>query len=280
VPVVMAVTAWTNAETGETFILYFPQMLWYGKKMKASLINPNQLRHYGLKVCDDVTDKERLFGIQLDEDLLIPFKMDGTVIYFDTRAPSKLEMDNFRIYAMTDDTSWDPSNVKIGKIKQISREAMCMMEIQNIACTSQMTQYDLERSIVQSVSGAYDGPTMMRRMVKAVNIATESQKYKRDGTYVNKYLNIITYGVSFIGSKDQHKHVTAEEVAQKFRCGMETAKQTLLTTTQHGIQQARHPLHRQNRVDHIHLNCRRLNDTFYTDMLFSRVKLIGGCKCA
>jgi hypothetical protein len=202
VPVVTAATAWTNTNTGETFILYFPQMLWYGKKMKASLINPNQLRHYGLKVCDDVTDKERSFGIQLDEDLIIPFKMDGTVVYFDTRVPSELEMDNCRIYAMTDDAPWDPSNVKIGKIKQISREAMCMSEIRKIACTNQTNWYDLERSIIQSVSGAYDGATIMRRMVKAVNIATGSRKYERDGTYVNKYLNVITHGVSFIGSKD------------------------------------------------------------------------------
>jgi hypothetical protein len=145
---------------------------------------------------------------------------------------------------MTDDTPWDPSNVKIGKVKNVSREVMCMAEIRKIACTSQTAQYDLERSIVESVSGAYDGATMMRRMVKAVNIATGSRKYERDGTYVNQNLNVITHGVSFLGSKDRHTHVLAEEVARMFRCGIETAKRTLLTTTQRGIQQARHPLHR------------------------------------
>jgi hypothetical protein len=86
--------------------------------------------------------------------------------------------------------------------------------------------------------------------------------------------------VSFLGTKDRHSQVTAEEVARKFRCGIELAKQTLKTTTQRGVRHAIHPLHRRYRVDHLHLNRRRLNDTFYTDTLFSRVKSIKGHKCA
>jgi hypothetical protein len=41
VPIVGAATAWTNVEMGETHILYFNQMLWYGGKMPMSLLNPN-----------------------------------------------------------------------------------------------------------------------------------------------------------------------------------------------------------------------------------------------
>jgi hypothetical protein len=43
VPVVTAATAWTNEETGETFILLFHQVLWYGNKLPNSLLNPNQI---------------------------------------------------------------------------------------------------------------------------------------------------------------------------------------------------------------------------------------------
>jgi hypothetical protein len=56
IPVVSAETAWTNKGTGETVTLYFHLVLWYGKQLKQSLLNPNQLRHYGRSVCDDVTD--------------------------------------------------------------------------------------------------------------------------------------------------------------------------------------------------------------------------------
>jgi hypothetical protein len=43
VPIVTAATAWTNDDTGETFILIFHQVLWYGQKMANSLLNPNQI---------------------------------------------------------------------------------------------------------------------------------------------------------------------------------------------------------------------------------------------
>jgi len=43
IPVVSAATAWTDIESGETVILWFNQILWYGDKLDHSLINPNQL---------------------------------------------------------------------------------------------------------------------------------------------------------------------------------------------------------------------------------------------
>lgn len=57
VSVVNAATAYTDETSGVTVILRFNQVLWYGKRMKMSLINQNQLRHYyGVKVSDDPTD--------------------------------------------------------------------------------------------------------------------------------------------------------------------------------------------------------------------------------
>ena len=64
VPVVRAATAWENTESGETIVLIFNQILWYGNRLPISLINPNQLRHNGYRVCDDITDGDRFFGIE------------------------------------------------------------------------------------------------------------------------------------------------------------------------------------------------------------------------
>jgi hypothetical protein len=36
---------------------------------------------------------------------------------------------------------------------------------------------------------------------------------------------------------------SVEEVAKKFKCGIEIARQTLKTTTQYGVRHAIHPLH-------------------------------------
>ena len=89
VPIVTAKTAWTDQESGMTYILCFNQILWYGQKMEHSLINPNQLRHMGHLVCDDPTDPHRRFGAELDNGIFLPFNMDGTTIFFESRVPTQ-----------------------------------------------------------------------------------------------------------------------------------------------------------------------------------------------
>ena len=71
VPIVSAATAWTHPDTGEMFILDYHQALWYGKEVANRLLNPNQRRFYGHRVSDDITDKDRRFGIEADNMLYI-----------------------------------------------------------------------------------------------------------------------------------------------------------------------------------------------------------------
>jgi hypothetical protein len=96
-PIVSAATAWMDNDTGEMIILYFNQVLWYGDKLIHSLINPNQLCHHGIPMCDDITDQQCQFGINLYGELFIPLEMKGMTIYFELRVPTKWEMQNCRI---------------------------------------------------------------------------------------------------------------------------------------------------------------------------------------
>ena len=48
VPIVTGATAWTCLNTDETYILVFNELLYYGKRLSHSLINPNQVRNKGL----------------------------------------------------------------------------------------------------------------------------------------------------------------------------------------------------------------------------------------
>jgi hypothetical protein len=50
VPIVSGATAWTNVETGLSYILAINEGLWMHDTVRASLINPNQLRAYGITV--------------------------------------------------------------------------------------------------------------------------------------------------------------------------------------------------------------------------------------
>ena len=48
VPIVSGATAFDDTTTGLTYILIINEGLYYGSKLDHSLINPNQVRHYGI----------------------------------------------------------------------------------------------------------------------------------------------------------------------------------------------------------------------------------------
>ena len=71
IPIATCATLVTT-EAGSQYILILPQMLWFGKKLSRSLINPNQLRVHGTLVKDDPTaDGDNEFGLTTD-NLFIP----------------------------------------------------------------------------------------------------------------------------------------------------------------------------------------------------------------
>mgnify|MGYP003306013604 FL=1 len=59
VPIVKAATLWQSPNTRQSYILVFNEAL-YMPDLPNSLINPNQLRHYGAVVQDDPTSEEPL----------------------------------------------------------------------------------------------------------------------------------------------------------------------------------------------------------------------------
>jgi hypothetical protein len=231
--------------------------------MKMSLINPNQLRYFGIVVSDDPTDNTRPFGISTEE-LHIPFHMDGTTVYFETRVPTVWELDNCWAVQMTDSTVWNPSNVIIAGVT--ASDDMPLIEISTRRALSALTIADKTITPATDYNDLtpYDDVTLLNWMVGSVNVAT-----------AHRDVNI-----SFVGSKDRHSQVNAETVARKFCCGIETAQRTLKTTTQRGVRHSIHPLHRRYRVDHLNLHRRQLDDTFYMDTLFSKVKSLNGHTCA
>ena len=86
-----------------------------------------------------------------------------------------------------------------------------------------------------SISEVYDEKSFIQRLVASVNVATHVWIEEPEET--NNRL------ISFTGAKNRHTHVSAEEVANKLRCGLDTTKQSLKVTTQRGVRHALHPLH-------------------------------------
>ena len=88
VPIVNAVTAWKDPRSGETFILVINEELYYGTILEHSLINPNQIRHYGIGYWDNPYDEQRPLGIEVYDDLVIPMEFEGTKLQFNSYAPT------------------------------------------------------------------------------------------------------------------------------------------------------------------------------------------------
>ena len=89
------------------YLLVGDQMLWFGTLLPNSLINPNQLRAYGLEVNDDPFDLTCMFGINSDH-AFIPFDTTGTVVHFESRVPTEWEKTHLPIILITSET-WNPT---------------------------------------------------------------------------------------------------------------------------------------------------------------------------
>ena len=63
-----------------------------GKHMDHSLINPNQLRHNGIKVQDNSMSESALSIITEDNEYFIELSMSGTIVYSKIFTPSEQDL--------------------------------------------------------------------------------------------------------------------------------------------------------------------------------------------
>ena len=85
-------TAYDDDATGQTYILVFHEALYYGNKLDHSLINPNQLGNYGVKVNDNPNNRSNNLVIIANDEVLIQMHTRGTKIQFKTRVLTTQEM--------------------------------------------------------------------------------------------------------------------------------------------------------------------------------------------
>ena len=230
IPICTAATA-VELESGETIILQFGQGLWFGDRMEHSLINPNQCRSYGIRVCDDPTDEYRKLGMELSDDYVVPFKMKGSTCYFQSRSPSTSELETCRTFLVSDPDTWDPTS-EIFCISAVGRGPRNV----SVYATNlyDMCSYDL------CLRDFYDFDCLRR-------------------------------SISQIRTSKRHHGVDANLLSLKWGIGLEKAKNTLNHTTQLNIRSALLPLTRRYRTDLLSQRHRRFSTRFYTDTMFSKI---------
>ena len=187
--------AWDDPKTGLTYILEVNEGLWFGEQMRHSLANPNQCRAYGISVCDDPFDPYRELGIQDPQsEVCIPFEMDGTVAFFETRIPTEQEsMESPRII-LTSEEEWNPATVQL-RARTYEQEEhhriMSAVAVNRVNMQANPNEPQFVHGtrhepdlILASVSSAMTDETMVTRMVSKVNIATHLREQPQEGESV------------------------------------------------------------------------------------------------
>ena len=285
IPVASAATAITD-ENGVTYILVVNEALYFGSTLDHSLINPNQIRHFGIPVSDDPYDPNRELGID-HEELFIPFLTKGSTIYFESRVPTTHELEHCTYIVLTDDAiEWDPNNIEMSSnrpygdrhatINQVKLENQRRREVQ-VEHESDLCLGSISRSLVPDL--------LYERLISSVNIEYKTERTAKMSTAKNKKLRhradiskakskrpVRSRRLMEVRANARHSKITPEHVAKLMNIGMDKAKQMLRVTTQKGIRTAVHPITRRYRVDHLNLHSFRLAGQWYVDWLSAGTK--------
>ena len=249
VPIVSGATAWDDPDTEQTYILVINEGLYYGNQMDHSLINPNQIRDYGIPLWDNAYDKSRNgeLSIELDESLTVRMRTQGTKILFESRSPTKLEMQECQQIQLTSKKEWNPKEVNM---KEVNRDS-----------DDSIDEYFLE-TIDPSLSG------LRKKLEKLV------PRYVAEVSRYDDSLEDLPTRQTYT-STERHIKMSAEVLADRFGIGLERARQTLKATTQRGTRSALLPISRRYRADR-QFGVKRLNGKFATDTIWGNNKTLRG----
>ena len=118
IPIGTVAYAVDDTKTGDTVLLVMHEQLIFGDRLTCSLINPNQMRAYGVKVNDTPKQYDRLstHSILIDRDggtlFEVPLELNGVMSYFNVRKPTQSELEPGRCerLELTSEEPWDPSS--------------------------------------------------------------------------------------------------------------------------------------------------------------------------
>ena len=83
-----------------------------GDKMDHTLVNPNQMRHFGVKVQDNPYDGAPLYPMTEDGEFAFPPAVQGTNIMADNRIPTEEELQTCNHTTLSSQNPWDPHRVR------------------------------------------------------------------------------------------------------------------------------------------------------------------------
>ena len=264
VDVITAATA-VQLSAGDTLFLVSTAALWFSDTMETSLFNANIARDAGLKVCTNPMDPHQELGLcDQDRGLHIPFHRHRNFIGLHSYKPDPddilqaMSNGDRNIIYLDLHADYEPTTRHTNEIEDHTLVSGINTKGRPTCHFDQCGQVDPDFLTLSQLSSTLNPTTFARDSIASINIA-------------NVRSSMIT---------QWHSAVTPERVSEVFGCGLETAKQTIRVTTQHGIRSSMHPLRRHYRTDLLSLWYRHLNVLMYSDTMHFKVKSLNQNKCA
>ena len=156
-PIVNAIYAYDNPQTGEVVLLELNYCIYMGAKKVDSIACPNQMRMNGIYVNDlprslfpDIDKAQTIIA----DEMRMPLSFNGPLAYLNIRRPTKLEVSNCDLQRieLTSPHGWDPYGVdSLSTLNQQSRPFQ-VCQVSNYLSSTLRTLFILNTSKNNSIT--------------------------------------------------------------------------------------------------------------------------------
>ena len=168
VPIVQRATAWTDQESGRTFILILNESLWMADQLENSLVNQNQLRYFGT-IVEDNPFADALMCIKSDDsEFSMRLEVDGTNVFADTRTPTPRELEECPRIVLSSPQPWDPHSVRFPQSSRSVEEERCN-RLSGVYTVVEDSERGIERDD-EDTRVCYDIGSMAKAMISSVKV--------------------------------------------------------------------------------------------------------------
>ena len=178
-------------------------------KLDDTLVNPNQLRAYGVSIQDNPFDTKPLSIIT--DDVSVKLYSEGMIICGDTQMPTESELGQLPWLILTSLHNWDPHNVCFPSCSCHSSDSTPIKCSHSILAVDTLLQHTIYDPIMVA--------SLMSSQVQVTEIATRSA------------LQDVPLAQPF-QLKERHSTITPSDLSERWYIRLGQATQTLKVTTQ------------------------------------------------
>ena len=277
VPIATVATAWQSPLTGQCYILVFNEALWMGDSLPHSLVNPNQLRHFGVHVQDDPSSDRPLSVITADGDFSFELSRQGTVIYFNSRTPTDDELANCPHIVLTSQIPWDPTKVHFSSNSHsLEEEVERIRRVGAVKTNETIPELDNVDGEISGTDNVFHLSGLTRK-IATMKVVKEPAPPSKVLLKPSKTIStdVDSKELHTFESSERHTDVSPQDLSERWNISIQQATATLKKTTQRFIRSAVLPLARRYRADRM-FKRKTLDGKWATDTMDGRCKSLDG----